>query len=306
MATRTDIDGFLRNDDDNLSARVSDWISKLTDADLPGLARVSRKPAGILSEETIGELAITTIPTSAAVLVEEIREVIRGRLGPQPDGGSVRVRISKTRQRSSPDVDMQRRLCVASDVEGDVNAAFLRAQYERVVSENAELRRQNVELVKCNTTVVGSQMALSAEQSKTIAALGTTRAVVTASNDMSGITTFLGLLTFYFFWPQLKVAMGLNPGASVKDVIDAGKRMMAGEQPPLLVDKPPKPPDSARRIQQAPDVPAPAAELPKPESADDFVARLRNDPEFRRDCASRIMPDTALLAELSAAAQEIG
>lgn len=304
MATATDLPGMLRNDDDNLTVRISEWISNLVASELPGSIRLHWKPTGMTSEELLEEIPVSTVPTSAAVLVEEVAKAIRAKLGAQPEGGSLRVRVAKKNKKNECDIDMQRKL-VVGQVDNDANVAMVRQENERLRGENAELRRQNVEFAKVIATMAQSAGLLNAEQAKAIVSLATTRATAGTANEMAGLTTFLGLLTLYFFWPHIKHAMGLDPGAGLKEVIDTGRKMLAGESGDRhMAHKILPPPGASRRELPTEPKIQPSAEPEIPPGADEFVQRLQSDLKFRRDVASQVMNNPDLLSQLQNAALE--
>jgi hypothetical protein len=326
MATTTDFPGFLRNDDDNLTARLTNWLPGLTKDEIPASVRIYWKPTGMLSEEPLDEIAITSVPASVPVVIEDIQGKVAAKLGPQPDGGTIRVKCSKKSMKASPDVDMQRRL-VNGGQSDDLNLAMVKGENDRLRAENQELRRQNVELVKANTAGLGSMTMLVAKQSESIATLGTARAAAAAADEWSGITTILGMVTLYYFFPLIKEQMGLGKDASIREVVEAGKRMIAGDKAPP--EKPSQrvipPPGAGRVVDVPPDPgkPSPASpggaaetsadgtpgaapadgptETPE-ESVESIIARFRQDPAFKRALAVRVGSDAELQQELKTAA----
>jgi hypothetical protein len=316
MATTTDLPGFLRNDDDNLELRLTEWVSGLSSEDLPGSIRIHWKPTGLLSEEPLNEVAVTSLPVSAAMLVEEVRKKVTDKLGPQPEGGTLRVRASRRSQKASPDVDMSRKL-VAGAVEGDVNAALYKGEADRLRLENQELRRQYGELAKSVVAMGGSMTALVGKQAETIGTLGTVRATAGAADEFGGLKTAIGMYLLLQFLPVIKEQLGLNRNASLREVMDAGGRLMRGELDTQA--KAPAPPPGAGHgpaprqingpagkaidVDTAPassDAGAPALTIK--EQVEAIIERFRTDQEFRRVLALRLAGDTELQEELRGAA----
>lgn len=314
MATATDLAGFLANDEENLGARLTVWLTTLEPKDVPASIRIGWKPTGMISEEALDEIAIVNTANQAPALIEEVRKKIIEKLGTQPEGGTLRVRISKKSMKASPDVDMSRKL-VAGAFDNDGNVAMIRAEADRLRGENSELRRQNVELVKCVTNSSASANVLVAEQAKQIANLGTIRAASTSADEWSSLTTVLGGVAFMYFLPTLKEAMGLKPSAGIADILLVGRRMLTGEVPPpdqKVIEKAPErralPPPGAGPDPVVLDAAAQPEATEKPKSIEEeidaLLARFRGEKPFRVALGRRMVTDTALQNEFKAAALE--
>lgn len=278
MATATDLAGFLANDEENLGARLTVWLTTLEPKDVPASIRIGWKPTGMISEEALDEIAIVNTANQAPALIEEVRKKIVEKLGTQPEGGTLRVRISKKAMKASPDVDMSRKL-VAGAFDNDGNVAMIRAEADRLRGENSELRRQNVELVKCVTTQSSSGNVLIAEQAKQIASLGTIRAASTSADEWSSLTTVLGAVAFMYFLPIIKQAMGLPTSAGITDILAVGRKMLTGEVAPV-----------AQAIEQKPERRA----LPPPGAGPDPVVLdpAPKDPEAGKLTTGQMEPKT--------------
>lgn len=324
MASATDLLGFLRNEEDSLELRLANWLAKLEASKLPARIRVTWRADGTVSEENLmrGQdpdvIPVTALPASASALLDHIHAVVTDRLGPAPAGGVLRIRAASKGNAASPEVDVSRKLVLGGS-EDMSSMAIIRAESDRLRSENAELRRQNIELTRSIVTGMGSTTTLLGVQAKQITDLATQRVAGTAASDFSSIVTIIGMIVMFFFLPQIKMWMGLKPDASLQDIVNAGKRMMAGQpsdssgQPPAPAPAPhvpPAPPEVKALPPLPPGDPAAGAPIPEPVpagspsvTAGDVEARLMDDEKFRMEMATKILGNPILMMQLQAAAQ---
>lgn len=324
MASSTDLLGFLRNEEDSLELRLANWLAKLEASKLPARIRVTWRADGTVSEENLmrGQepdvIPVTALPASAAALIDSIHAVVTDRLGPAPAGGVLRIRAASKGNAASPEVDVSRKLVLGGS-EDMSTMAIIRAESDRLRSENAELRRQNIELARTLVTGMGSTTTLLGVQAKQITDLATQRVAGTTASDFSSIVTIIGMIVMFFFLPQIKMWMGLKPDSSLQDIVNAGKRMMAGQPPdssghppaPAPHVPPPPPPDMKALPPLPPGDPAAGAPIPTPAPAsspvpispDDVAAKLMDDEKFRTEMATKIMGNPILMMQLQAAAE---
>lgn len=308
----TDLSGFFRNDEDNLTAQLTTFYNGLKPREYPSKISIQVKIAGSASFEsllkddrgTARSIVIAEKPTDIGLIIAEIEGALTSRYGPNPTGFSLRIRASKSGMAASPDVDMTRKIIAGEGSEVEGSAQLWKEMYERKLVEYTELHRLYIELVKATSVMFNSATIQNAEQAKTIGALGTARAAGTAANDYGGLTTIIGLFAMAWLLPQIKMALGL-PSSS--DLVQVGKAvqglLMTGKVPPGIEATPERrgPPPAAL----SPSSPSSPASLPAPSpetsdglNLDQIVEKAKSNDDFLTDLKNRIKADPELLAKV--------
>ena len=312
MATKTDLDGYLYNEDPSLLSRLEQWVAGVTIDQLPASVTLHWRHAGGASWEKFAEFPIAGLPISAAGVVERARELVVAHMGPQPQGGALRARVAVSGKKSMPDVDHTRTLTAGED-DDRTEIAWLRRE---LVALRAHNQSQQAQLVAMGAVVVNSTASantLAAQQSQTIGVLATTRATATAADEWSKATTLIGGVALLWFMPQIKRRLGLPDDAPIEDVISAARNVLRhrGESPRPA----PTPPPGARAPAQLETVTTPSP-IDEPEVGEavevasrtpdqeisDFLTRFRSDPNFARALGLRALKEPQLAEELKQAA----
>jgi len=317
----TDLDGYLKNDADNLSMRVSLWVSTLKPSDLPGKVVITWRVRTGRSEGPAGELPIAAKP-DPATLIDSIAKLIREKLGPDPTEGHLRVRISNNKKASIPEIDFSR-LLIAGGAGEDPNLSLLRQELDY---SRQQIREKDALLAQL--TVSAHQLSASLAQS--VGSLGAQRAVGATAADIGTPGAIIGLGVFLMAYPAAKRLLGLPDGAGFEEVLEAGAAALnrgkiggarkvdvetlprgASYAPLLAVFDGAGPPfgflGEPGEAAEAGETPAP----PMPQEAanteideDAFIERLRHDDAFARRLGRRILGDTFLALRLQQLSKE--
>jgi len=294
MASRTDLQGFLRQDEDNLSVRMSVAYAALDGTSVIRY-RVTWRPHGAVSAERLDVDAdlVDAAPRPAAVdaIVDRIERIIADRLGLSPIG-TIRVVAAREGDARHPIIDMSRTLC-PPDMDGSI-------------SPNEGLLRAELEIARHNLRVIGEQqVAMSAtlgqlaqSLAQSLATSATARTAASAGADLHGLGAVVGLAVVLFALPAIKRELGLPADAPVGEVLRRGQALLGlAQQRAALALEAPRPPSPEDREPRA-DAPA-----DPPREADSEAPAVEADP-----LASPAAPDGATLAELArrALAGELG
>lgn len=285
MATPTTLDGFLRDDEDNLSTRFGRFIADIAaKGDATTVAvNVRWRGQGTTSRGRLNPESIPFRVDSNGVpgLIDQIETLVTDRLGPSPFG-TLEVSAYPPGKSNPPPFVMERTL-IPSDSGGlgEPNLALTRGllQEERATNRvlvNALVQRASADAIQIQAL------------SQALTASATTRTATTAASDIGNFSNLIGLVALVYMAPHLKAAMGLHPEASLRDVVGHLRRQLGWIDPgvPQLRDAPAPPPGALEaRTAPAPGAPAPAPappalQLPQDpaELADLLRAELKRDP----------------------------
>lgn len=192
--SRTDLEGYLRNDEPSLNTQLLRWFAK-GDGDatspnapkLPALIKVEWRVEGGGSFEPIHTITLSAIPTSTVNLLNEVQEAVTNRLGPAPIG-QIRTRGWGSGSSGSPGLSFTRTLAAA--VMGHPDVSLLRA-------ENLALRRQNEQLLNALVTSFQATTVQNSALAGHLTQLSTHRVASTAAADLSSPFAALAMYVLY-------------------------------------------------------------------------------------------------------------
>ena len=249
MSSPTDLQGFLRNDDENLSSRLSTWLDRGDDRrgniTLPARIVVRWTAPGAASSEQLFELPITARPKEAANLIEEIEKRVVEKLGPAPVG-ILRVRGNGKGASASPGLDFQCTLVTESTANGTAGEALLRGMVE-------QFARMTREMHTAGQQDRAALMTLVADQAKTIQKLATVRTASSAAADNNSLGSVFGIMVLLMIAPFLKdiVNQADEPDGATNQLLDG----MRGLVKKWLGPKGKKEADPGRQLPPPPQIP---------------------------------------------------
>jgi hypothetical protein len=212
MAKPTDLAGFLRDDDDNLTMRLVAWFKDCNSSTFA--LKVRFKGPNDTSYQRLDQgapIVGQATPEGVTNVVDQIERLVTEKLGSNPYG-TLRITGYNAGKAMSPAVDMQRTLLPAeSGGLGEPNVALLKALLH-------EERTKNQHLQGLITTTLQTQAQTIAALSQSLQGAATVRTASTASSDMAGLAPIIGLGTLFVFMPLIKKTLDLPPNASIADV----------------------------------------------------------------------------------------
>lgn len=291
MATGTDLDGMLYEDEDNLVLRLTHWLANSPELPLQG--RAHWKERGDTSSRKVAEITVNGPNASATAICNQLEEEIKKQLGPNPAFGGLRIRFWSRSQSSNAGVDLHRTLTAGEGFEGQDKADLLR--------ELNEARRERREFAGLLKEMFISSMTSNAQKDQVISTLGTMRAVPNAASDIGGVWNIVNIGLLVFGYPILKKVLGLPDTADGNAVVTAlQKRVLAlamsqGEEsreeevksPPPL-PSPPRPVDML--LPPSPSSAPPPADKQEDlrNSLDSFIQDLIFDEKLQAQVLDRI------------------
>lgn len=321
MATPTDLSGMLYNDEDNLQARVSEWLAR---GDPPKDDKAARKPPktpavvkvtwramGASSEEELGRVPLSSLPSGPAVVTDAVERIVTDKLGPSP-AGALRVRGWGSGYSASPGLDMTRTLVPGEMAYTSPGEALLRGRLdatERMVLElHGQLTATNV-----------AALALIGEQSASLQQIATMRGSSSAVADNSSWGAVFGVGVLLFAAPFLRKIVEGNGNAEGSGAMVAlrFRQMLDVWIDGAIPDQRPRPPRSAR----APTPPraaltdeqAASQEQAEAQAAsaggvfdiDAIVAKAKDDPEFAERLGRAAIEEEEILTAIGVPAPMI-
>lgn len=223
MASKTDLDGFLYNDEGNVAEQLAAWLSGGDQKEpgqppaTPATLRLMYRAQGAQSFETMWEEKLQTLPATAEPILSKLRAVIVEKLGTNPTG-QLRLRGWGRSQAASPGLDVQRTITLNEEW---TDMALLRA-------ELVEERRKNRELFEIVKELSMGSMAMANAHAGSLAQLATVRAGGAAAADSSGVGGLLGLMGIVMFKPHLDAVLRGEPN-SIATFGDRLMRRLAGD-----------------------------------------------------------------------------
>lgn len=237
MATPALLSEALREADDNLTLRLSQWFTQVHSEKL--FVNVRFSPHGQGPQRLNGEpLEVNRQLEGINNFVDRIEDLIREKLGPAPFG-VLRIQGYEPRKSASPSLDFTRTL-IPEEAAGlnDANSAVYRAI-------NADLLRRNAQL-ETHLVSMSSQLAIAlGSTSQALQGAATIRTASSASNELSGLGPLVSLIAIIVLYPQLKEILGLPPDAPMTDVIKAARTALFTGLPPGGPSSAPGAPSSA-------------------------------------------------------------
>lgn len=313
MATRTDLGGLLRYDDQNFHRALHEGLKKAKD-EIPTLKVMARwRDAQASSEATIVDLRVA-FPTVEAVdqIIADLESQVQTALGPMPDG-TLRLQAYEPGKQGDPVANMQRRLTPkvgGMDHDLSLTLQLLRDSHALTMHLSSQMAQ-----------VVASQTVQSAAQAQAIAQLATVRGAASAAGDTasSGFWGVLALVAAGVSLPLLKKRLGLSENASYQQVIE---RVMLVLDASLAASDDAKPPAGALEIEgpgkheqlmgdpsDRPLDPAKPASV-QPDAVIEHVqlmdigallARAKTDPAFVRELVDKLKNDDELMNQVTTA-----
>lgn len=223
MASRTDLDGFLYNDEGNVSDRVTDWLATGDQREpgsppqTPATVRLLYRATGAQSLETLWETKLQNLPATSEPIVSALRQAIIEKLGTSPTG-LLRVRGWGRSQAASPGLDCTRTITIGEEWS---DMALLRAE---LAEARRTIRDQNQVIKELGL----GGMAMASAHSQSLQQLATVRAGGSAAADSSGIGGLLGLFGIVMFKPHLDALLRGEPN-SLADLSERLLRKLAGD-----------------------------------------------------------------------------
>lgn len=294
----TDLAGYLRDDEDNLTIRLVDWFAGVRTPPLS--VNVRWRDAQATSPRRLNDDPIVVDPPDSRGipnLIDAIEKLVIDRLGVTPIG-TIRVQGYDKGQSAKSGLDFSSILLAPdSGGIGEPNLALVRGLYsqERQLTHQliSELRQSQHAL----TATVGA-LAQSLANSATI------RTASSAASDTTGLGPLLAMGAVIVFAPHIKAAFGLNPDAPLTEVIKAARQGMnaaildkKGGAPELVIPEHARKRRDALEVDAAPVLESDGAAL---ELVDSFLARLANDPKARDRLLRSVAVDPVLAAEAGA------
>lgn len=249
MATKTDLQGMLRNDDPSFSSLLHDFFGK---ADLQWPCRVVArwKASGTSSEEQIAILPVQhpgkNKSVNVNVLLEGLEQAILPKIGATPVG-TMRLRANSNGRSGSPEVDMQRTLIVTGETGDTADTTLLKHRLACVERQNEQLHTLLV------TLSVGAHTS-AAQLAQANAQLSGVRTATASAHDVGNVGTLAILGGLLVMLPAIKEQLGVPKNASVADMIKyAQYKVMktfeadqADERPVEQEERAPAPPEGQR------------------------------------------------------------
>ncbi len=227
MASPTTLEGFLRDDEDNFTLRLSNAYGEHVNKGDRVIFTITYRPHGSATGERLdpeGGL-VDQAPSMAGIdnIVDRVQRTIVDKLGTSPIG-AVRICAYLPGQSAKPLVRMFRSLC-PPDADGLVspNAALVRSLFEQAQAERRMLQDLLVQSKAHDANTI-SQLANALANSATV------RTATTGGSDIQGLSTIIGLFAVVVGMPAIKEAMGLEPDATMGQVLTRARTFLGVAQ----------------------------------------------------------------------------
>lgn len=228
MAPTTDLEGFLKNDEQCLFVQLTHWLTEEAGAGATGpwVVAMSGRASGSASWKklSIGNLTVTTPnPDQVPNLLEKIRGGVHKDYGDDPVC-QLRCVAYRDGKSQDPAVDMTR--SIAPPSMSDMNAAgqlkFMLDRFER----------QSTVLFNHNTMLVQAVAQSNAAMASSIATLATARGTASAASDVGSVGGVVGTLLLLAAWPSIRRVIG-NGGDTLEGLVGSWQGRLKG-----LIEKP--------------------------------------------------------------------
>lgn len=312
MATRTDLGGLLRYDDQNFHRALHEGLKKSKN-EIPTLKVMARwRDAQASSEATIVDLRVN-LPTVEAVdqIINDLEAQVQTALGPMPDG-TLRLQAYEPGKQGDPLANMQRRL--TPKVGGMDHDLSLTLQLLR------DSHALNMHMSSQMAQVVASQSVLNGQLAQANAQLASVRGSASAAADTAGggIWGILGFGALVLYMPTLKAKLGLPKNAPIDQVVERALMGLDMHMQGALTDngEPIKPPTGALLLDEPgkheqvmgdlsdrpldPEKPAPVqpdAVIERVADLDGLIKLAKADPAIVRELIKKVQEHPELMNE---------
>jgi hypothetical protein len=226
MATPTDLEGFLRSDEDNLTLRFGSLFSSLASGGTKAAqvsVNIRWRGQNAVSWDRINPepLPAKIDPAGVSNLVMDIERRVTDRLGPSPFG-TLQVTAYPPGCSAHPPLHFERTLLPSdSGGIGEPNLALVRGILSEAQATNKALLTAIVQMSQ-------SQMVLSGQLASSLQSAATVRTATASASDLGQFSNVIGLGLLIVFMPQIKAALGLAPDAPLRDVVSVAQRSLLG------------------------------------------------------------------------------